>query len=325
MAAGSRKSHCSRERIRGIDYNIRCWGRENASPVIFLHGTQDSSITFQFLVDALEEDWFVVAPDWRGHGHSAWVDHGYWFHDLLGDLDAIVDLVSPQAAVPIVGHSLGGNVGGVYAGLRPDRVSRFISLDAFGPLTRLLPVDIADTLRRMMALRTSDRQHRVYASLEDVAGRLGRKNARLNGAQALFLAENLTRELAKGGRVWLFDPRHQMALPTMRTLDEWQHVWSGTRCPVLWLSSDDKRPGAPTGVEGEMERRIACMPHVTHMRIAGTTHNLHHDEPAAVAELVERFIVDPLAPRFPPQIRNVVGPRTESAFAPVDNANETSA
>lgn len=122
-------SRCVSLTVRGLRYNLRKWGHEGARPILFLHGTQDSSITFQFVVDQLREDWCVVAPDWRGHGHSQWVHQGYWFHELLADLDAIMDALSPSHPVPLVGHSLGGNLAGVYAGLKPDRLTHLISLD----------------------------------------------------------------------------------------------------------------------------------------------------------------------------------------------------
>ena len=36
--------------------------------LVMLHGWMDVSASFQFVVDALGEDWRVVAPDWRGYG-----------------------------------------------------------------------------------------------------------------------------------------------------------------------------------------------------------------------------------------------------------------
>jgi len=37
---------------------------------VLLHGWMDVSASFQFVVDAFERDWHVVAPDWRGFGLS---------------------------------------------------------------------------------------------------------------------------------------------------------------------------------------------------------------------------------------------------------------
>ncbi|MCZ8108868.1 MAG: hypothetical protein O9972_64900, partial [Burkholderiales bacterium] len=56
--------------IRGVDHHVRRWGPGHAPPLVLLHGSQDVSASWQFVVDALERDWHVVAPDWRGHGLS---------------------------------------------------------------------------------------------------------------------------------------------------------------------------------------------------------------------------------------------------------------
>jgi len=289
----SRPSRCRTIKVRGLDYNLREWGKDGARPILFLHGTQDSSVTFQFVVEHLQGDWLVIAPDWRGHGRSQWVTQGYWFHEFVADLAAIMDTLFPGRAVPLVGHSLGGNIAGIYAGLRPQRLSHLISLDGFGPLTSLVPVDIRQILSRLLSIAESPREHASYASVEAMAARLVRGNPRLSEGKAAFLAQNSSAEDGSGGRRWLFDPSHQMSLPSIHTIAEWGHIWSGITAPVLWVASQDRRPAAAVNVEGEMERRAAMLPGVRWHVLAGTDHNLHHDEPARVAELVERFIADP--------------------------------
>jgi pimeloyl-ACP methyl ester carboxylesterase len=287
-------ARCVSLTVRGLRYNLRKWGREGARPIVFLHGTQDSSITFQFVVDQLREDWCVVAPDWRGHGHSQWVLQGYWFHELLADLDAIMDALFPSRPVPLVGHSLGGNLAGAYAGVKPDRLTHLISLDGFGPLTNLVPVDVKQILSLLLMIRTADRRHRSYASLEEVAARLMRGNLRLSRPNALFLAKHLSIEDGEGGWRWRFDPSHQKTLPSLHSMAEWGQVWSGIRVPALWISSQDNRPFSATSVPGELDRRAALMPNVTRITIPNAGHNLHHDEPARVAELIEGFVANPV-------------------------------
>ena len=56
----------------------------------------------------------------------------YWFPDYLGDLDALLDALAPGQAVDLVGHSMGGNVVMIYAGVRPERVRRLVNLEGFG-------------------------------------------------------------------------------------------------------------------------------------------------------------------------------------------------
>jgi pimeloyl-ACP methyl ester carboxylesterase len=106
--------------------------------MVLLHGWMDVSASFQFLVDALSADWDAYAPDWRGYGLTQWSGaDSYWFPDYMGDLDALLERIQPDAPVNLVGHSLGGNVAGLYAGVRPARVAKFVNLEGFGmPATK---------------------------------------------------------------------------------------------------------------------------------------------------------------------------------------------
>ena len=65
----------------------------------------DMSASFQFTVDELDKDWFVIAPDWRGFGLSDWAPQGYWFPDYVADLSRIINIISPDAEISLVGHS----------------------------------------------------------------------------------------------------------------------------------------------------------------------------------------------------------------------------
>jgi len=71
--------------VRGVRYHCRVWepvadatggqradGQSQAPTLFMLHGWMDVSASFQFLVDALSDDWRVVAPDWRGFGETDW-------------------------------------------------------------------------------------------------------------------------------------------------------------------------------------------------------------------------------------------------------------
>jgi pimeloyl-ACP methyl ester carboxylesterase len=286
-------SRCDTLVVRGVRYNVRRWGRATGRPILFLHGTQDSSITFQFVVERLRGDWCVIAPDWRGHGHSQWVSQGYWFHEFVADLDILVDALFSERSVPIVGHSLGGNIASVFAGLRPDRLTHLISLDGFGPLANLIPVDVKQILSRLLAIPDASRGRTRYRGVDEMAARLARRNPRLTAERARFLAEHSSAEDGQGGRRWLFDPSHERSLPSLHSLDEWGQVWAGIRVPVLWVASSDRRPFAPVSIPGEMDRRAAMMPGVKRINIPGTGHNLHHDAPEEVAGLIERFVENP--------------------------------
>ena len=56
--------------IRQLRYHVRQWGTpdNHNHPLVMVHGWMDVSASFQFVVDALAKDRWVIAPDWRGFG-----------------------------------------------------------------------------------------------------------------------------------------------------------------------------------------------------------------------------------------------------------------
>jgi alpha-beta hydrolase superfamily lysophospholipase len=58
------------------------------------HGWMDMSASFQFVVDALQGDWHVIAHDWRGFGLSERTGAGHLLVPrLLADLEACSSII----------------------------------------------------------------------------------------------------------------------------------------------------------------------------------------------------------------------------------------
>src|SRR5438477_6545842 len=106
--------------LRGLDHQVLTWGDRSSPKLFLLHGWMDVGASFQFLIDALTRDWYAIAPDLRGFGRSAWQAQGYWFPDYVADLEALIDVFAPDETVDLIGHSLGGNIVMIYAGVRPQ-------------------------------------------------------------------------------------------------------------------------------------------------------------------------------------------------------------
>jgi pimeloyl-ACP methyl ester carboxylesterase len=276
-------------RIRGLSIHLRIWGDAAEEPVVLLHGGVDSSATFQFLIDALDGPGWFVAPDWRGHGRSGWVQGGYAFADYLADLDALLDRLVPERPVTLVGHSLGGNVALVYAGLRPERVVRLVSLDGFGVPDRP-PGDAPAHLARFLASWRSPPSATAYPSIEAMADRLQRGNPRLKRPEALYLALETSRAPPEGGFAFAHDPGHKRPFGAMFRLSEFAACLAGIRAPTLFIGSDKPFPPALASEPGGLEARLALVPHHRFVRIEGAGHNLHHDEPERVAAVLRAFL-----------------------------------
>jgi pimeloyl-ACP methyl ester carboxylesterase len=276
--------------VRGLRYHLREWGEAGAPQLVLLHGWMDVSASFQFVVDAFSRDWHVVAPDWRGFGLS---EKGpadcYWFPDYLGDLDAILDLVSPDAPATLVGHSMGGNVALLYAGARPARVRAVVNLEGFG-LKDCEPAQAPARYARWLDELKSPPRARRYASLEEVAARLRRNNPRLDGQRASFLAGHWSRRTPQGDYEIAGDPAHRIVNPVLYRWPEVAACWAAIACPVLWVEATDTDAHRWAGDAGEIARRVAALKSVQVARIDDAGHMLHHDQPWQVAGLIEEFV-----------------------------------
>ena len=283
--------------VRGLRHHVRQWGTPGAPKLFALHGWMDVSASFQFVAQTLAKRWHLLAPDWRGFGLTDWpVADGrcgsYWFPDYLADLDALLDVYTePGEAINLIGHSMGGNVACLYAGVRPSRVRRLVNLEGFG-----LPPSQPTAAIRQLGRWLDDLQNvptlRPYASLDEVAARLRRTNPRLTQARAAWLAQRWARQASDGQWHLLADAAHKIANPYPYRLDEAMAVWRNVSAPVLHVEATDSEVLQHfVGAQGKaaFRERFTAFPSLTEAFVADAGHMLHHDQPEAVAKLIDDF------------------------------------
>ena len=278
-------------RIRGIEIHLTRWGPllDSASPAFLLHGWLDTGDTFQFMVDAFRRDRPLVALDWRGFGRSEWPQQGYWFPDYLGDLDALLDRLSPGVPAQLIGHSMGGNIANTYAGLRPERVRCVINLEGFG-LARTSPAQAPARLRTWLDQLKREPTVKDYASFEELAAVIRFRYPRFSDEQAGVVA-NAWGTLGADGRVRLAgDPRHHWVNPILYKREDTEACWRELRAPLLMLVGEESDALAKLGADGTEQAFRAIFPHMQYARVAGAGHMLHIERPDVVAPLVESFL-----------------------------------
>lgn len=276
--------------IRGLRYHLREWGTVGAPQLVLLHGWMDVSASFQFVVERLRRDWHVVAPDWRGFGRSARAPGGYWFPDYLADLDALVRGAGLICPLNLIGHSMGGNVAALYAGIRPRSVSRLVLLDAFGLADRP-PEEAPGRYRKWLDQLAREARPRHYDSTAALVERLLQEDPRLDRSQATRLAAEMLVEDPAGGYVGHGDPRHRDVNPVLYRRQEAMACWRQVRAPVLSLVPADDELRRHLGVNDEAcAAGRACFSDYREIRLSGTGHNLHRDVPGDVAAAIEAFV-----------------------------------
>jgi len=287
-------SHSEFLTIRGLRCHVRHWGRTGAPKIFMQHGWMDVAASFQFVVDALQGDWHVIAFDWRGFGLSDRTQGDtYWFPDYLADLEAVLDHYAPDQAVNLLGHSMGGNIVSLYAGIRPARIARLINLEGFGlPATR--PSQAPGRYAKWLDELRTRPEMRGYASLEEVAARLQKTNPRLSGERAAFLAEHWSAKDADGQWRILGDPAHKMTSPLLYHADEILACWTQITAPVLWVEAEETEMwrwmGPKEQARAEIDRRREHLAKVTARMMPGAGHMLHHDQPEVLAGMIEAFL-----------------------------------
>ncbi len=287
--------------LRDWRYHLREWGQPVAgqAPLVLVHGWMDVGASWQFMVDAMARDRWIVAPDWRGYGQTTTPGprpDAYWFPDYLADLDALLDQLSPGAPVDLVGHSMGGNVAMMYAGARPERIRRLGNLEGFGlPATRpaQAPTRLGQWLDEIRALRRGEMDLKTYDSAEGVAGRLMKTNPRLGADKAAWLAQHWAAPDAQGRWAVLGDAAHKVVNPQLFRVDEALAIYARIAAPVLSVVASDDSLGQwwkGKFTLDEYRERLRHVPQLTEAHIDDAGHMLHHDQPERLAALLEDFL-----------------------------------
>lgn len=127
--------------LRGAAGKLAAWeaappaGVERRGTALLVPGFTGSKEDFEAMLPLLADAGYrAVAYDQRGQWESEGPDEvsGYTMADFVGDLHGVVDQISPEEPVHLVGHSFGGYVSRVAVTERPARFRTFTLL-ASGP------------------------------------------------------------------------------------------------------------------------------------------------------------------------------------------------
>ena len=296
--------------LRGLNHHVQIWhgpGQANAAlpPLVLLHGWMDVAASYQFMVDALSDAFAagrtIMAPDWRGFGqtapsHEAGRPDHYGFADYLADLDFLLDHYTPGQAIDLVGHSMGGNVAMLYAGVRPERIRKLINLEGFGmPASQpsQAPRRFAKWMDELKSLQRGEMALKSYDDVDGVARRLMKTNPRLSPDKAQWLAGHWARPDADGKWRILGEPAHKITSAQLYRLDEVLEIHKCISAPTLAIEASDDSMGLWWKGKyslDEYHERLKQVPDARVAVVQDAGHMLHHDQPQQLATLIEGFL-----------------------------------
>jgi pimeloyl-ACP methyl ester carboxylesterase len=232
-----------------------------------------------------------VAPDWRGFGLSACRTYGYWFPDYVADLDVLLSRYrSDDDPVCLLGHSMGANAAGLYAGIFPERVRAFINVEGFG-LADSDPDNAPANYRRWIEASRKLPGFQTYRSYDELAARILKRAPSMTADKARFVARHWATEEA-GHIVLRADPAHKLPNAVQYRRAEASACWNRVEAPVLLVL------GANTRFRAEMkswldpdESRHPFRGSHTEV-VADAGHMVHFEQPGELARIAEAFLAD---------------------------------
>ena len=257
------------------------WGNEGAPPMLLVHGGRDHCRNWDWVAEALRDDYHIIAPDLRGHGDSQWLLGGSYNQiDYIYDIAQLLHQTKHQP-VTIIGHSLGGSISLGYSGLYPETVTKLVSIEGMGPPPQLIEERLnAPTDKRLQAwvndLRTiAGRIPRRYATLEEAYERMQTENPHLSEDQARHLTIHGSNQNEDGTYSWKFDNYVRAFPPIGLPFEEQYKLYARINCPTLLVRGTESWASDPS-----KDGRADHFQDVRVENVEDAGHWVHHDRGA---------------------------------------------
>tara|TARA_R110000751_G_scaffold91266_3_gene179105 strand:- start:322036 stop:322962 length:927 start_codon:yes stop_codon:yes gene_type:complete len=265
--------------LRGIGYGDPC------KPMILaLHGWLDNAASFNPIADYLS-DYYIVALDITGHGLSSHRTDGAHYHliDFPYDLHELVDSQGWQSFI-LMGHSMGGIIATIYASCFPEFVSKLISIESFGPMTKdpqSSPIQLRDSILSRLKAQKSEAKHpRSIERTVEARAMVG--DIKLESAR-LLITRNIREE---NQQLYFTTDRRLRTFSSLRmTESQAEAFMRNIQCPTLVITGSQGYESMRTA----LHKRLDWVKDLVMVECEGF-HHLHMDNPQPVANAIVCFL-----------------------------------
>jgi pimeloyl-ACP methyl ester carboxylesterase len=264
------------------------WGQDGKPPLLLVHGGLDHARNWDWVARSLRDHFHVYAMDLRGHGNSAWAPGAsYSIPEHILDLTTLVDVLG-SGPIDLIGHSLGGILTLVYAGIYPDRVRKVIAIEGIGlPVNHRVHNPAPDRLRTWIenVRNIAHREPHSYPTLEAAVARMREANPHLSDEVARHLTLHGTNWNADRSLIWKFDNYVRGLPPFGHGISDLAAIFAQITCPALLFWGLESSMPDP-----ETDERAAVIRNRSVVKVAGAGHWVHHDVFLAESQ---RFLLGP--------------------------------
>lgn len=267
------------------------WGNAGGKRILAVHGVQDNCGVFDRIIPTLRGDYQVICIDLPGHGYSSHFPAGIPI-ELLNFVLSLVYVVKDARwdKFLFVGHSLGGQIGLLFAALYPECVEKLIVIDhifhtyaANDKIVTLLRKSIDRFVTLQSRIQEGDSPTYTYAeALQKMTERLSALNEE---AATIVLKRSL--EPTENGYRFCMDQRLKLHMfPTLTSVLA-KDVIKHANCPILFVFSSE-RYGVYRQIFREVWQLLLQKKNVS-IKVVSGNHDFHQNHPDRIVDIIDEF------------------------------------
>ena len=261
-----------------LNIHIVEWGDSNNQPVILLHHVSSQARTWDNFASSISDNYYVIAIDMRGHGDSDWANEGeYTTEHYAYDVEQIANNMGLKNII-VIGGSLGGRVGLVFASKNPSLVHSIIMED----VGAVRPATIAQGFADRIASGDPE-----FTNLEECANVLKGNNTLSPYSVFQHQAKYLTKINDQGKYIYKRDPNIQKDFIPLAL---WDYV-KILQAPLMLMIGDQ------SSIVGEDQQKIfkELLPNIVIKLVANAGHIIVRQK-GALVDLLLKGVQDTYEP-----------------------------
>lgn len=277
--------------VNGLKLAYQEWGNQSSPPIVMLHGFGVSGHMFDEFAERMQDRYWLLALDQRGHGDSDWAEDGDYSRDaFVEDLEGFRTALGIDNFV-LIGHSMGGLNAVAYVNRYPGHVRALVLVDVGPEASR----EGVDNIVRF----TRGPDELEFEEFVQMAHRFNPRRTLENIRERM---RHRLKPTESGKWTWKFDrrfrePGSNLNIGWKLSPDELWQLFRNITVPTLLIRGAESDVLSPEVAE----RCVHEMPAARLVTIPGAGHSVPGDNPDAFTEAVATFLAEVERGAFPPQ------------------------